>query len=206
LDADVGGRAVLLHLGNGASMAAVDRGVCVDTTMGMTPSGGIMMGTRSGDLDPGVIVYLMERGIVKGASDLESLVTQKSGLLGVSGIGSDMRDLLARGHDPRARLAVELFTYQAKKQIGAYAAALSGLDTIVFTGGIGEHAAEVREEICAGLSFLGISLDLAANANGRAGAGPFVASAKDSKVTVRVIQTDEDAMIAAHTAHLLRKT
>lgn len=198
--ANVGGRAVILHLGNGASMAAVNRGVCIDTSMGMTPTGGIVMGTRPGDLDPGVILHLLARGLVKTADELQVLLTAKSGILGVSGVGSDMRDLLARRNDPRARLAVELFTYTAKKQLGAYAAALSGLDTIVFTGGIGEHSAPIREEICAGLEFLGVALDLDANAK----SAP-VASTKDARVTVRVIQTDEDAMIAAHTARLLRK-
>lgn len=198
---NVGGRAVLMHLGNGASMAAVLRGTCVDTTMGMTPTGGIVMGTRTGDLDPGVVVHLLERGIVRNAMELGALVTQKSGLLGVSGVGSDMRDLLARRNDPRARLAVELFAYQAKKQLGAYAAVLGGLDTVVFTGGIGEHAAPVREEICAGLEFLGIDLDVTANASKL----PTTLSKKDARVTVRVIQTDEDSVIAAHTARLLRK-
>jgi acetate kinase len=203
--ASCGGRAVVLHLGNGASMAALSRGVSMDTTMGMTPTGGIMMGTRSGDLDPGVIVYLLARGMVKSADELLTLITKKSGLLGVSGLGSDMRDLLARRNDPRARLAVEMFTYQAKKQLGAYAAALGGLDTVVFTGGIGEHAAPIREEICAGLEHLGISLDLDANAKNVTSGGPSVISTKDARVTVRVIQTDEDSMIAAHTVRLLGK-
>jgi acetate kinase len=198
--ASVGGRAVVLHLGNGASMAALLRGESMDTTMGFTPTGGIVMGTRSGDLDPGVLVHLLSRGVVKNADELSVMLTKKSGLLGISGVSSDMRDLLARGKDPRARLAVEIFTYQAKKQLGAYAAALSGLDTVVFTGGIGEHGKEIREEICAGLSFLGIDLDHAANAKN----APVV-SAKDARVTVRVISTDEDAMIASHTARLLRK-
>ncbi len=198
--ANVGGRVVVLHLGNGASMAAIDHGVCIDTSMGMTPTGGIVMGTRPGDLDPGVIQHLLARGLVKNADELQVLLTENSGLYGVSGLGSDMRDLLARRSDPRVRLAVALFTYTAKKQLGAYAAALSGLDTIVFTGGIGEHAAPIREEICAGLEFLGVTLDLDANAKNAP-----VASTKDARVTVRVIQTDEDAMIAAHTARLLRK-
>ncbi len=197
---NVGGRAVVLHLGNGASMAAIARGVSIDTSMGLTPTGGIVMGTRSGDLDPGVIQHLLARGLVKSADDLQTLLTQKSGLYGVSGVGSDMRDLLARRSDPRARLAVEMFTYQAKKQLGAYAAALSGLDTVVFTGGIGEHAATIREEICSGLEFLGVALDLTANAK----SAPVV-STKDARVTVRVIETDEDSMIATHTARLLRK-
>jgi acetate kinase len=144
-------RTVIAHLGNGASLCAVKDGACIDTTMGLTPAGGIMMGTRTGDLDPGVILFLLTS---RSREDVAALVERQSGLLGVSGITSDMKALLASA-DPRARLAVEMFCYQARKAVGALAAALSGLDALVFTGGIGEHAAAVRERICAGLGHLG---------------------------------------------------
>jgi len=144
-------RTVIAHLGNGASMCAVKDGVSIDTTMGLTPAGGIMMGTRTGDLDPGVILFLLEK---MSPEEIARLVDRQSGLLGVSGITSDMKALLASS-DPRARLALEMFCYQARKAVGALAAALGGLDALVFTGGIGEHAAPVRERICAGLGHLG---------------------------------------------------
>jgi acetate kinase len=197
--ARVGGRAVLAHLGNGASMAAVDRGTCIDTSMGFTPAGGLVMGTRSGDLDPGALVYLLEnRGLAPG--DLNRLVNKQSGLLGISGTTADMRDLIARrSSDDRAEAAIELFCYQAKKFLAAYAAALGGLDTVVFTGGIGEHAAPVREQICQGLDFLGLRLDAENNVAHR----PVISSTKSS-VVVRVIATDEDLMIARHTQSLLK--
>lgn len=144
-------RTVIAHLGNGASMCAVRDGVSVDTTMGLTPAGGIMMGTRTGDLDPGVIVFLLEK---MSREEIARMVDRQSGLLGVSGITSDMKALLASS-EPRAQLAVEMFCYQARKAVGALAAALGGLDALVFTGGIGEHAAPVRERICQGLGHLG---------------------------------------------------
>ncbi len=197
--AQVGGRAVLAHLGNGASMAAVDRGTCIDTSMGFTPTGGLVMGTRSGDLDPGALVYLLENQRLAPA-DLTRLVNKQSGLLGISGTTADMRELLAqRAADERADAAVELFCYQAKKFLAAYAAALGGLDTVVFTGGIGEHAAPIREQICEGLEFLELRLDPEANAAQR----PVISSSKSS-VVVRVIPTDEDQMIARHTQSLLK--
>lgn len=192
------GRVVIAHLGNGASMAAVRDGVPVDTTMGFTPAGGFMMGTRSGDLDPGVLVHLMrERGW--GPDDVERLVTREAGLLGVSGLSPDMKTLLeARDRNPRAALAVDLFCYQARKHIGALAAALDGLDTLVFTGGIGERAAPVREQVCRGIAHLGIEIDPERN---RAHAGTI--STPSSPCTVRVVPTDEDLMIARHTRRLL---
>ncbi|HTO96675.1 MAG TPA: acetate kinase [Myxococcales bacterium] len=144
-------RTVIAHLGNGASMCAVKDGACIDTTMGLTPAGGFMMGTRSGDLDPGVIVFLLE---TMSREEISRLVERQSGLLGVSGTTSDMKTLLA-SKEPRARLAVEMFCYQARKAVGALSAALAGLDALVFTGGIGEHAAPVRERILAGLGHLG---------------------------------------------------
>jgi len=179
-------------------MAAVDRGTCIDTSMGFTPTGGLVMGTRTGDFDPGALVYLLDNHRTT-AADLAQLVTKQSGLLGISGTTADMRKLLAaRGSDERARLAVEVFCYQAKKFLAGYAAALGGLDTLVFTGGIGEHAAEIRSEICAQLEFLGIHLDAARNA-----AHAAVISTADSPVAVRVIATNEDSMIARHTHAVL---
>src|SRR5215217_6936209 len=155
---------VVAHLGNGASMAAVRGGVGVDTTMGFTPTGGLVMGTRSGDLDPGVPLFLLEeRGM--SPTEVSDLLNKQAGLLGVSGTSADMRDLLEREpEDGRAAEAVALFCYQAKKFLGALAAALGGLDALVFTGGIGEHSAPVRERICEGLGFLGIRLDADRNA------------------------------------------
>jgi acetate kinase len=196
--AHVGGRAVIAHLGNGASMAAVERGVGIDTSMGFTPTGGLVMSTRTGDLDPGALVYLLQaRGYT--AETLAKLVNHESGLLGVSGASADMRELLSRSAaDPRAAEAVELFCYQARKFIGAYAAALGGLETLVFTAGIGENSAAVRGRICDGLAFLGVTLDDERNQR-----GADVISTDQSRVTVRVIKTDEDLMIARHTRRLL---
>jgi acetate kinase len=195
-----GGRVVIAHLGNGASMAAVRDGESVDTTMGFTPSGGLMMGTRAGDLDPGVLLYLLEtRGI--SPSLLNELVNQEAGLLGVSGTSPDMRDLLEReATDPRAADAINLFCYQASKLLGGLVVALGGLDLLVFTGGIGEHAAPVRQRICAGLDCLGIQLDAARNATHT----PII-SRDGSPVIVRVMRTDEDLMIARHTHRLLAR-
>jgi acetate kinase len=195
------GRLLIAHLGNGASMVAVQGGVGVDTTMGFTPTGGLVMGTRSGDLDPGVLLYLLEE---KGLSALElgELINRRAGLLGVSETTADMRDLLSReASDPRAAEAVALFCYQAKKFLSALAAALGGLDTLVFTGGIGEHAAPVRWRICEGLEFLGLRLDGSRNAESAA-----IVSLDDAPVTVRVIPTDENLMIARHTRRLVRPT
>jgi acetate kinase len=196
--AQAGGRAVIAHLGNGASMAAVDRGVGVDTSMGFTPTGGLVMGTRTGDLDPGALVYLLQsRGFT--AQTIARLVNHEAGMLGVSGSSADMRDLLSRSAtETRAAEAVELFCYQARKFIGAYAAALAGLDTVVFTAGIGENSAPVRQRICHGLDFLGLTLDAERNRQ-----DADVISTDESRVIVRVIKTDEDLMIARHTRRLL---
>ena len=148
-------RLVVAHLGNGSSITAIRKGLSIDTSMGFTPAGGIMMGTRSGDLDPGTIVYLMRKGY-ESAEKLEALIDRESGLLGISETSSDVRELLrARGEDARADLALTMFCYQTRKTIASMAAALGGLDVLVFTGGIGEHAAPLRDEICAGLKFLG---------------------------------------------------
>lgn len=191
-------RAVLAHLGNGASMAAVRDGTSVDTTMGFTPTGGLVMGTRTGDLDPGVLVYLLEhRGY--DARRLARLVDREAGLLALSGATADMQTLLAhRAHDERAALAVDVFCHQARKWIGALAAVLGGLDTLVFTGGIGEHAAAVRAEICAPLAHLGVEIDA-----GRNEAGESVVSADASRTVVRRMRTDEERMIARHTRRVL---
>jgi acetate kinase len=185
------GRVILAHLGNGASLAAVRQGKCIDTSMAFTPAAGLPMSTRSGDLDPGLVWYLA-RSERMTAEEFNRMVNQESGLFGVSETGSDMRDLLAReADDVRAAEAVELFCYQTKKWIGGFAAALGGLDTLVFAGGIGENAAVVRERICAGLGFLGIELEPARNQTGAA-----LISSDRSSVTVRVMRTDEEIMIA----------
>jgi acetate kinase len=186
-----GGRVILAHLGNGASLAAVHDGRSVDTSMGFTPTAGLVMSTRTGDLDPGLIYYLARAEGMTPAR-FRRMVNQESGLLGVSEISSDMRELLAaEATDARAADAVGLFCYQARKWIGAFAAALGGVETLVFAGGIGEHAAVVRERIVDGLGFLGVVLDPSRNA---ATAG--VISTDASRVTVRVIRTDEELMIA----------
>jgi acetate kinase len=188
------GRAVIAHLGNGASMVAVDGGQSVDTTMGFTPAGGLVMSTRSGDLDPGVPVYLLrEQGY--DPDRLEQLVDREAGLVALSGDTSDMQTLLERRErDGRAALAVSAFCYQARKHVGALATVLGGLDTLVFTGGIGEKAAAVRAGICDGLEHLGIELDDAAN-----DADSPVISAPGAGCVVRVERTDEDLVIARHT-------
>jgi acetate kinase len=185
------GRVILGHLGNGASLAAVHRGKSVDTSMSFTPTAGVPMSTRSGDLDPGLGWYLARADGID-AKRFNEMVNFQSGLLGVSEISSDMRDLLDREtHDVRAAEAVALFCYQVKKWIGAFAAALGGLDTLVFAGGIGENAPTVRARICDGLGFLGVELSEERNA-----ANEGVISAAASQVAVRVIRTDEERMIA----------
>jgi acetate kinase len=192
------GRAVIAHLGNGASMVAVDGGQSIDTTMGFTPAGGLVMSTRSGDLDPGVPVYLLrEQGF--DPDRLEQLVDREAGLVALSGGTSDMRTLVERREqDSRAAFAVDAFCYHARQHVGALAATLGGLDTLVFTGGIGEKAAAVRAGICDGLEHLGVELENAANA-----ADAAVISAPASGCVVRVERTDEDVVIARHTRALI---
>ncbi len=192
------GRVIVAHLGNGASMGAFKNGRSKDTTMGFTPAGGLVMSTRSGDLDPGVIVYLLkDKGM--DAASLNHLVNKEAGLLGVSGISHDMKTLLDQeAANPRAAAAVELFCFQAKKFLGALAAVLGGIDTLVFTGGIGENAAPTRERICEGLEFLGIRLDTLRN-----NANAPVISKDDCSVFVRVMKTNEELMIARHTYGLI---
>ena len=188
------GEMIVAHLGSGASLAAMRNGKPVDTTMGLSPLGGLMMGTRPGDLDPGALLFLLRSGRYTPA-ELDAVLTEHSGLLGVSEISADMQTLLRRrADDDQAAEAVELFVYQAKKHIGALAAVLGGLDTLVFTGGIGEHAPAVRTDICAGLGHLGIELDSIRNA---ANAG--IISDDQAHVVVRVIAANENLMVARHT-------
>jgi acetate kinase len=190
------GRTVVLHLGNGASMCALHAGRSVASTMGFTAVDGLPMGTRCGAIDPGVLLYLMdERGM--DARALEKLIYQQSGLLGVSGVSSDMRVLL-ESTEPRAKAAVELFVYRIGRELGSLAAALGGLDAIVFTAGIGEHAAPIRERVCRQAAWLGVELDAQANAKH----GPRISSAA-SRVVAWVIPTNEELMIARHTREVL---
>ena len=185
------GRIILAHLGSGASMVAVRGGKPIDTSMSFTPTAGLVMSTRPGDLDPGLLVYLMRRDRLN-FEQIDHLISYDCGLIGISQTSGDTRDLLERrASDPRAAEAVELFCYQARKFIGGYAAAMGGLDMIVFAGGVGEHASPVRGEICAGLEFLGVRLEESRNA-----AGEAIISADDSRVAVRVMHTDEEVMIA----------
>lgn len=197
LGPNLSGRAIVAHLGNGASMAALRDGKPIDTTMGLTPAGGFMMGTRTGDLDPGIVFYLV--GLGHTPHDLERMITHESGLLGVSGVSSDMKALLERRKDdPHAALAVDMFCYQASKTVGALTAALGGLDVLVFTGGIGEHAAPIRRQIGAPLGYLGLRVDDARNERAEA-----VISVPGAPCSVRVLATNEEVMIARHVQRLL---
>jgi len=192
------GLVILAHLGNGASMAAVRGGTSIDTSMGFTPTAGLPMSTRSGDLDPGLLSYL-SRTEGMTVAQFHTMVNRQSGLLGLSETSSDIRDLLAcEDSDVRAAEAVALFCYQAKKWIGSFAAALGGLDSLVFSGGIGENAPVIRARICEGLQFLGMTIDETRN-----GAGDAVISTEGSRVTVRVIHTDEEREIAQSVFHVL---
>jgi len=192
------GRVILAHLGNGASLAAVRDGKSIDTSMGFTPTAGLVMSTRSGDLDPGLAPYLA-RTEQMTTNQFYKMVNHESGLLGISEVSSDMRDLCAgETTDVRAAEAVALFCYQAKKWIGSFAAALGGLDTLVFTGGIGENAPAIRARICEGMEFLGIELNQSRNAE----TAPVI-SIQTHRVTVRVIHTDEELMIARSVCRLL---
>jgi acetate kinase len=192
------GRVIVAHLGNGASLTAVRDGQSVETTMGFSPTGGLVMGTRVGDIDPSVLLFAMQQDHLD-ADALSRLVNADAGLQGLSQTGHDMRDLLAReATDERARDAVALFCYSARKHLGALVAVLGGLDTLIFTGGIGEHAAVVRDRICAGLDVFGITLDPDRNQ-----AHAAVISRDETRATVRVMATDEDLMLARHAQHLL---
>lgn len=191
-------RLIIAHLGNGASLAAVKNGLPADTSMGLTPAGGVMMGTRTGDLDPSILIYLL-RERRYDAAKLERLVDSESGLLGVSELTSDMKALLAkRDSDPRAAEAIAMFCRSIRKEIGAFAAVLDGVDMLVFTGGIGEHAPAVREEICRNLGHLGVRIDSAKN-----NAAKDVISASKSACVVRVVATNEELMIARHTCGVI---
>jgi acetate kinase len=192
-------RIVIAHLGNGASMAAIRDGQCIDTTMGLTPAGGLVMGTRTGDLDPGVLLALAREGM--SLPELSELVNEHSGLLGISGATADMQRLVEQSEsDPRAAAAVAAFCYSARKFLGALTAALGGLDTLVFTGGIGEHAASVRAAICEGMAFAGLAIDRALNDQDAP-----VLSTPGSTVEVRVIPTNEGLMVARQTARYLEE-
>jgi acetate kinase len=189
---------VVLHLGNGASMCAVRAGASVASTMGFTAVEGLPMGTRCGSIDPGVILYLMDqRGM--DARGVEKLIYQQSGLLGVSGVSSDMRTLL-KSAEPRAKLAVDLFVYRIGRELGSLAAALGGVDALVFTGGIGENAAEIRARVCRDAAWLGLELDPAGNDRG----GPRI-SAAGSRVAAWVIPTNEELVIATQTRSLVAR-
>jgi acetate kinase len=193
------GRIILAHLGSGASLAAIQNGRSVDTSMGFTPTAGLVMGTRSGDLDPGLMSYLALNESMS-AAQFQAMVNHESGLIGISETSADVRDLLGReANDPRAADAIAIFCYQAKKWIGSFAAALGGIDTLVFTGGIGENAAPVRRRICDGLQFLGIELDESLNQRN----APRI-SLDRARVVTRVIHTDEEFVIADLTAELVR--
>ena len=192
-----GGRVVLAHLGNGSSLAALRDGRSIDTSMGLTPLGGIVMSTRAGDLDPGALIHIL-RTTGMTTDQLEDMLSDASGLRGISNRTGDMRELLeAERSDPACRLAVSMYCYDVRKRIGSYAAALGGLETLVFAGGIGEHSPQVRSRICDGLEFLGVRIDAEANA-----ANASVISASAGSVVVRVIPTDEEMMIA-YAAHTL---
>jgi acetate kinase len=198
---------IVAHLGNGASITAIRNGECLDTSMGLTPTGGIISGTRTGDIDPGVLLFILRKiaetngSAIEAADKLETVASKKAGLLGVSGLSNDMRELreaIAAGN-ARARLAVDKFTWTIRKWIGSFVAELGGLDMLVFTGGIGENDIDSRAEICTGLSTLGIVLDAQRN-NVR---GAAVISAEGSPVTVRVIPPAEDLIIVNHVKRLL---
>ena len=192
------GRVILAHLGSGASMAAVLEGCSIDTSMSFTPTAGLVMGTRSGDLDPGLMSYLL-RSESLSAQQFQTMVNHESGLLGIAETGADVRDLLERERDDvRAREALALFCYQAKKWIGSFSAALGGLDTLVFAGGIGENSAVVRERICAGLQYLGVQIDASRNRRHEP-----VISQDGAPVKLRVIRTDEESVIAESSARVL---
>ncbi|QDT93618.1 acetate/propionate family kinase [Gimesia algae] len=191
------GRTIIAHLGNGVSLTAIRDGIPLDTTMGFTPTGGVMMGSRSGDLDPGVLVYLIRE---YGYDAIERLVNHEAGLQGVSGVTSNMENLLDSSQDLQCREAVELFVYQIHKAIGGLSAVLSGLDTLVFTGGIGEHAAPVRAMICEGLEHLGVRFDPACNRRHE-----HCISVANAECRVLVVPTNEHLMIARHTKSVLEQ-
>jgi len=195
---------ITAHIGNGASLTAIENGKSVDTSMGFTPIEGLMMGTRSGDVDLGVVTFLMEKEMI-GSASVSTLFNKHSGVLGISGISSDMRDIesaVANGNE-RAKLALDMYEYRIKKYLGSYVAALGGVDVIVFTGGVGENMTEMRENVCSGLEFMGVKIDKAINAKSRG--VEVLISTPDSKVKVVVIPTDEEYMIASDTLEIIQK-
>ncbi|MFZ5570225.1 MAG: acetate/propionate family kinase [Thermodesulfobacteriota bacterium] len=193
------GRTIVLHLGNGASMCALEAGRSISSTMGFTAVEGLPMGTRCGSLDPGVLLFLMDQQGMS-ARDIEKLIYTQSGLLGVSGVSSDMRTIL-ESDDPKAGLALDLYIYRIRRELGALAATLGGLDAIVFTAGIGENSAAIRRRVCRDAAWIGVALDDAANAKG----GPRISTGK-SRVAAWVIPTNEELMIARHTRNILKET
>lgn len=193
---------ITCHIGNGGSVAAVDGGKCVDTSMGLTPLEGLMMGTRSGDIDGGAITFL-EKKLGLDADGMSNLLNKKSGVLGISGISSDMREIdtaVEQGNE-RAKIALDMYNYRIKKYVGAYAAAMGGCDIIVFTAGVGENQYSMREQVCANMEYMGVKLDVEKNKTVRG--EEAIISTPDSKVTVCVIPTDEELMIATDTMNLL---
>ena len=198
-----GKKIITCHIGNGGSISAIKDGKCIDTSMGLTPLEGLVMGTRSGDIDAGAVTFIMEKEGLN-ATGISNLLNKKSGVLGVSGVSSDMRELEAAvaAGNPKAILAEKMYFYRNKKYIGAYAAALGGVDIILFTGGVGENQANCRSEVCEGLEFMGVKIDLEKN---KVRGEEAIISADDSKVTVAVIPTDEELMIASDTLAILNK-
>lgn len=199
-----GTKIITAHVGNGGSLAAIKDGKCVDTTMGMTPAEGLMMGTRAGEVDPGMLPYVFSKGGLN-ADSFNDLVNKKSGLLGVSGVSSDMRDIMqaiADGNE-RAKLALDMFVYRLTKFIGSFVAAMNGTDILVFTGGIGENSDIVRRLVCDGLTYLGLKID--EEKNSQAHGTEVVISTADSKMKVVVIPTDEELTIASDTEAIVKK-
>lgn len=198
-----GKKIITCHIGNGGSISAIKDGKCIDTSMGLTPLEGLVMGTRSGDIDAGAVTFIMEKEGLN-ATGVSNLLNKKSGVLGVSGVSSDMRELEAAvaAGNPKAILAEKMYFYRIKKYIGAYAAALGGVDIILFTGGVGENQANCRSEVCEGLEFMGVKIDLEKN---KVRGEEAIISADDSQVTVAVIPTDEELMIASDTLAILNK-
>ena len=198
-----GSRIITCHVGNGGSISAVKDGKCIDTTMGLTPLEGLMMGTRSGDIDGGAVTFIMEKEGLN-ATGISNLLNKKSGLAGVSGVSSDMREVAAAAANgnERARLSIDMYFYRIKKYIGAYAAAMGGVDVILFTGGVGENQADCRETACSGLEYMGVKIDHDINNATRGEEG--IISTADSKVKVVVIPTDEEMLIASDTMALLK--
>lgn len=197
-------RIITAHIGNGGSLAAIKGGKSIDTSMGMTPVEGLLMGTRSGDVDAGIISFIMEKENI-GTQAISTLVNKHSGLLGISGVSSDMREIraaIAEGNE-KAKLAYDMFAYRIKKYIGAYAAALGGADILIFTGGIGENAFYLRELVCKDLAFLGIEIDT--EKNSKTFGEEAIISTPESKITVMVVPTDEEYMIASDTMDIVNK-